>query len=163
MLRPLALSMLLACAAVAPGFAKNLALPAKDPAATLVIPDSWKPEAIDFGWQAKSPDGEVFFSVEYAAGARIQKMLAANDTWLKDNKIKPKAEPMEQEFDYNGLPAKVIKYVAQDENGDTEVDFVIVTAGQGRVIMLTLWASKEERAKNTVEIDAIKASFKKIN
>jgi len=161
MLRALALSLLLAFAA-GPSLAKNLAVPSKDPVATLVIPDAWKPEEIEFGWSSKSPDGDVFFSVEYASGARVQKMLANNDAWLKENKIKAKAEPTQQDFDYNGLPAKVIKYVATDENGATEVDFVIITAGQGRVIMLTLWASKEERAKNQADIDAIKASFKKI-
>lgn len=112
---------------------------------------------------AKSPDGDVFFSVEYAAGARLQRMLANNDAWLKENKIKQTGEPVQQEFEFGGLPSKMIKYIATDENGDTEVDFIIIPAGEGRVIMLTLWASKAERAANKADLDIIQHSFKSIN
>jgi hypothetical protein len=158
-----AIAMIAALASFGPVFAKNLAVPPKDPVATLMIPDSWKPEAIDFGYSAKSPDGDIFFSVEYASGPRIAKMLANNDDWLKDNKIRPTGEPTEREFNFGGLPAKLINYKAKDENGDTEVDFVIIPAGPNRVIMLTLWGSKEEQAKNKDDLMAIQNSFKAIN
>jgi hypothetical protein len=44
------------CASIAPGFAGNLAFPAKDPIATLSIPDSWAMEEIEWGYSATSPD-----------------------------------------------------------------------------------------------------------
>jgi hypothetical protein len=163
MIKRLILTLTLACLSASPSFAKNLAVPAKDPVATLVIPDSWKPEAIDFGYSAKSPDGDIFFAVEYAAGSRVAKMLANNDEWLKENKIRPKGEATEREFDFGGLKAKLINYKATDPNGDTEVDFVIIPAGPGRVIMMTLWGSKEEQAKNKADLDIIQNSFKAIN
>jgi hypothetical protein len=163
MIKRLTLSVLLTCALALPVWAKNLAVPAKDPVATLMIPDSWKPEAIDFGFSAKSPDGDIFFAVEYAAGSRVAKMLASNDVWLKENKIKAKGEPTEREFEFGGLPAKHINYKATDPNGDTEVDFIIIPAGTGRVIMLTLWGSKEEQEKNRDDLNAIQRSFKAIN
>jgi hypothetical protein len=163
MLKRLFVASTLLIAAIVPGLAKNLAVPAKDPVATLVIPDSWKPEEIDFGYSAKSPDGDLFFAVEYAAGNRVAKMLANNDVWLKENKIKAKGEPTEREFEFGGLPAKLINYKATDPNGDTEVDFVIIPAGKGRVIMMTLWGSKEEQKANKTDLDIIQNSFKKID
>ena len=162
MFKRLILAVTIACAAMAPGFAKNLAVPAKDPVATLVIPDSWKAEAIEFGYSAKSPDGDVFFSVEYAAANQIDKMFALNNKWMKDNKIKPKGAPEEREFEMGGLPAKLISYQATDENGDTQIDFVMIPAGK-RIIMLTMWGSKEEQKANKKDLDIIQNSIKAIN
>lgn len=162
MFKQLMMATLLVCSAVAPGFAKNLAVPAKDPVATLVIPDSWKPEKIDFGYAGMSPDRGVFFSVEYATAARLDKMFALNDQWMKENKIKPKGEPTEMEITLNGLPATLFTYQAIDENGDTEIDFVLIPAGK-RIIMLTLWGSQKEQQANKKDLDVIKNSVKPIN
>src|SRR5450631_2704535 len=74
----------------APAWAKNFAFPEKNPVGTVSIPDSWKTEEIDYGYSAKSSDGEVFFYVEYAGGPRVDKMLDNNTEWLKENKITPK-------------------------------------------------------------------------
>ena len=71
-----------------PASAHNFAVPEKNPVATLVISDSWKIEDIDYGYSAKSSDGDVFFSVEYATGSRIEKMLDNNTDWMKENHIK---------------------------------------------------------------------------
>lgn len=144
-------------------WAKNFAVPPKNPAATLVIPDSWQIEEIDYGYSAKSSDGDVFFSVEYAGGSRIDKMLENNDDWMKENHIKAKGKPVEKDIQIGGLPAKLLHYEASDENGDTMVDFVFISGGAGRVIMLTLWGSEEELKANEADIDAIKKSIKAIN
>lgn len=156
------LAALFTCSAFAPGFAKNLAVPARDPVATLVIPDSWKPTAIEFGYSGKSPDGDVFFSVEYATEARAAKMFALNVEWMKENKIKPKGKPSEREIQIGGLTGQLISYEATDDNGDTEIDFVVIPAGK-RMIMLTMWGSKEEQKANKKDLDIIQNSIKAIN
>jgi hypothetical protein len=101
-----------------PASANNFAVPEKNPIATLVIPDSWKIEDIEYGYSAKSSDGDVFFSVEYAAGARIEKMLDNNTDWMKENHIKAKGKPVEKQIEIGGLPAKLLHYDASDEDGD---------------------------------------------
>ncbi len=63
------------CLAMAPALAKNLAVPEKDPIATVTIPDTWKMEEIDYGYSAKSPDGDVQFYFEYASQSRVDKMM----------------------------------------------------------------------------------------
>jgi hypothetical protein len=148
---------------ISDAWAKNFAVPEQNPAATLVIPDSWKIEDIDYGYSAKSSDGDVFFSIEYAAGSRIDKMLDNNTDWMKENHIKAKAKPVENNIEIGGLSAKLLHYDASDENGDTMVDFVFISAGDGRVIMLTLWGSEEELKANQADIDTIKRSIKAIN
>jgi hypothetical protein len=149
--------------AFSPSFAKNLAVPAKNPVATIVFPDTWKAEEIEFGWSAKSPDGNVFFSVESASGSRVDKLFATNDEWMKENKIKPKGKAVEKDVEFGGLKAKLYAYQATDEDGDTVIDFVVIPAGPGRVILLTQWASDEEQKANAADLDKIANSIKAIN
>jgi hypothetical protein len=156
------LAVILVCTAVAPGIAKNLAVPAKDPVATLMIPDTWKQKEIEFGYSGTSPDEAIFFSVEYARSDRIDKLFALNDDWMKENKIVQKGEPKQQEITLGGLAAKLFTYQATDENGPTEVDFVIIPAGK-RIVLLTLWGSEKEQKDNKADIDSIKNSIKAIN
>jgi hypothetical protein len=161
-LKSVLLAVTLACTAVAPGIAKNLAVPAKDPVATLMIPDTWKQQEIEFGYSGTSPDETIFFSVEYARSDRIDKLFALNDDWMKENKINAKGEPKQQEIILGGLSAKLFTYQATDENGPTEVDFVIIPAGK-RIVLLTLWGSEKEQKDNKADIDSIKNSIKAIN
>ena len=161
MFKGILLACAFSCAAIAPGFAKNLAIPAKEPVATIVIPDKWKLEEIEYGYSAKSPDGDVFFSVEYAVESRVDKMFAETKTWMKENKIKTKDEGVQKETEIGGLPAKIFTYKATDENGDTQIDFVTIPAGK-RLILITIWASDEEREANKADIIAIQKSLKAI-
>jgi hypothetical protein len=153
---------MIVCAAVAPGVAKNLAVPEKNPVATLMIPDTWTQQEIEFGYSGTSPDGNLFFSVEFAKSDRIDKLFATNDDWMRENKISATGEPKQQEVLLGGLSAKVFTYQATDENGPTEVDFVIIPAGK-RIVLLTLWGSLKEQNDNKADLDLIKNSIKAIN
>lgn len=163
MLKAIFAAGMIFCASIAPGFAGNLAVPAKDPIATLSIPDSWEMEEIEWGYSATSPDKGVAFYVESATAARMDNLFATNDEWLKENNIQPKGKPSEHEVNIGGLPAKVLSYQATDEDGDTIIDFVIIPEAKGRVILLTLWGSEEDRETNKVDLEAIKQSIKAIN
>jgi hypothetical protein len=153
---------MLALSCVAPGAAKTLAVPEKDPVALLTIPDTWKQQEIEFGYSGMSPDGAIFFSVEYAKANRIDKLFALNEAWMKENKITPTGEAKKQEIKLGGLPASLFVYQATDENGPTEIDFVLIPAGK-RIVLLTLWGSEQEQKDNKADIDIIKNSVKAIN
>ena len=146
-----------------PAWAKNFAFPRANPVATVTIPDSWKTESIDYGFSAKSPDGDVFFSVESTSAKNIDKMMKANTDWMKENKIKLSDKPQEGKFDLGGLQASMVRHETTDENGPTIVDFVFTEGGKDRLIMLTLWASEKEREANAADIKAIQSSIKSIN
>ncbi len=153
----LALSLL-----VSPAWAKNFAVPDKDPAVVISIPDNWTTEEIAYGYSAQSPGKDVFFSVEFAGADEVKKMLENNDKWMKENNIK-KVPPNQAEMPLNGIPTTVFQYVTTDENGPTTVEFVLMAAGKKRMIMLTLWGSVAEREKHGKAIDAIMSSVRPIN
>jgi hypothetical protein len=145
-----------------PVFAKNFAIPADDPAATIALPDNWTLTEIEYGYSVVSPDKDIFFSVEYAGGKRLDGMKKLNDEWLKDNSIKIDDQPETIESDFNGIKGSILRFKAKDENGPTNVNFGIIPAGKGRVIMLTLWGSDEEQKAHDAEITKILGSLKPI-
>ena len=157
------LSVLVAALAMlaTPATARNFAVPTSNPAALVTVPDKWTTQEIAHGYSAKSPDGDVFFSIEYATGEKgVAKMMSDNDAWMADNKIKPTAAATKKDINLGGLDATIYSYQAKDENGDTIVDFVLFPAGNNRVVFLTLWASEEEREANKADIMAIQGSVK---
>ena len=81
MFRKFMLAVPLMLAMIVPSYAKNLAVPAKNPAATIVIPDSWDLDETEFGYSATSPDEDVIFSVEIAPEelARLEAQVRALD------------------------------------------------------------------------------------
>ncbi|RVU14656.1 hypothetical protein [Methylobacterium oryzihabitans] len=150
-------------ALAAPAQARNFAVPDKNPAVILSVPDKWDVDEIEYGYSAKSPDGGIFFSVEYAGKKNIDRMVAANKKWMKENKIDANVKPQERQMDFGGTKGEVVRFDTTDANGKTLVDFVFLDGGGDQVVMLTLWGSEEERADNKAAVAAIMASVKPIN
>jgi hypothetical protein len=145
-----------------PAAAKNFAVPDKNPAITITVPDDWKTEEIAYGYSARPKDEAIFFSVEFADARNVEKMLDNNEAWMKENKIK-KVAPIKAEAPLNGIPATIFQFRTSDENGPTVVDFIMMSAGNNRMIMLTVWGSNEERETHAKALDAIFGSIKAIN
>jgi hypothetical protein len=163
MIKQVAFAAMLGCASLVPAAAKNLALPPNDPIATMWLPDSWKITKIDSGWEATSPDGAVYFSVEYAKGDRgIDKMAKQTEKWMVRNKIKV-GDPKEQEIEISGLKSKMMSFAGTYNGDDTEVHITFVPAGNERVLMFTVWANKEEQEANESDLKKMIESFKTIN
>jgi hypothetical protein len=143
-------------------WAKNFAVPDKNPAVTLSIPDSWKIEEIEFGYSATSPGKDVFFSVEFASAGKVDTMMKNNEKWMKENAIKM-VTPKKVEAPINGIPATIFQFETTDGNGQTTLEFIMFSGGNNRMVMLTIWGSDAERTKHGKDIDAIMTSLKPIN
>jgi len=159
-MKKVALALTVLCALVTSTEAKNFRVPSKNPVVSVTIPDSWKTEEIDFGYNAQSSDGSVVFFIEYASAKNIDAMMKNNKNWMEENEIIVKGEPVVTDVLINELPARVMHYEATDDDGDTTVDFVFMDASSDRVIMFTLWGSKSDLEENAVDIASIKASIK---
>ena len=160
MLRSLAFVIGLLMAAH-PLAAKNLAFPDKDPVATIVISDKWSVRPIEFGWEAKSPNDDVYFSIEYAYEKSFDKIVKSNEKWMIDNKIVIKSDVNSGPINLGGLEGQMLTYKAVDENGPTLINFIILNAGK-KLVMMTLWGSEAELDANTKEVNAMMDSIKLI-
>lgn len=145
-----------------PAFAKNFAVPAKNPTITITLPDSWSTDEIEYGFQARPKDEGIFFSVESANARQIDKMLSDTQAWMRDNKIKA-VEPIKADMKINGIDSSIFQFRTADENGPTTVDLILMPASNNRVMMLTVWGNNEERETHAKALDSIFGSIKSIN
>ncbi len=140
--------------------AKNYAIPDNNPVATLALPNGWKPTEIEHGVEAKSPDGDVYFSAESASPKAFDKLMDDNAQWMKDNKIIPDTpKPVEKDITYNGMQGHVMSFSAHDEDGPTMLDFIVIAPSSKRLLLLTVWGSEKERTHHLDELNAIMASL----
>lgn len=142
--------------------AKNLAFPEKDPVATIVIPDQWKTVAIEYGWETKSPNDDIYFSIEYGREKTFDKIVDGNEKWMRDNKITIKSDVNKNPINLGGLAGEILTYQAVDENGPTYLSFIVLNGGK-RLILMTLWGSEEEFKANDKAVNAMMDSIKLIN
>ncbi len=142
--------------------AKNYAVPSNDPALTMSIPDDWLIAKIEFGFSARTANEDVVIYVESATAKTLDAMMATNDQWMKDNGIR-KVTPKQEEGVFNGMSVTNFRFDTRDANGPTRVDLMLIPAGPNRLVMMSIWASPEERDANREAINAIMASVKPIN
>jgi hypothetical protein len=158
-MRRLLLSAVITAAFALPCFAKDFAVPKKNPVIAITIPDSWTIRDIDYGFSAASPGDDVYFYVESTDPKNIDKMMALNDAWMKEQKITPIGEPKVTVVDQGPVKAKIYNYKAKDDSGPTNVSFTLIP-GDKSLIMLTLWGSEEEQKKHDDEINQILGSIR---
>ena len=146
------------------GYAKNISFPSKEPAASVTVPDKWKIKTIEYGFEAKSPNDDIYFSVESARGKSIDKMVESADAWMKDNKIVVKPNPEQRVINFGGLEGFTLKYQATDENGPTSILLIFMTLEPKKdLVLMTFWGSEEEQAARQDDINIILSSIKAIN
>lgn len=160
-MRSICIAFALTFSLAAPAWAKNFAFPQNDPAATVTVPDTWKTKSIEYGFEARSPDNDIYLSIESASAKAMNRMLADNTAWMKKNKITVTGKAKEGDVNSGGLQGKMQVYPARDENGDTQVLLNYAESGQ-RLIFMTLWASEEEQKANDKDINTIMGSIKAI-
>ncbi|KRE16985.1 hypothetical protein ASE63_14895 [Bosea sp. Root381] len=162
---PIARPLVAAVAAllfIMPAAAKNFAIPDKNPSITLSIPDSWSTKEIEYGYEARPKDEAVYLSVEFTDVRGVDKMMANNEKWMKDNQIK-QVKPIQADMPINGINSTIFQFRTTDSNGPTKVDFVMMPASNNRMILITVWGNDEERATHEKALDAIFGSIKAID
>lgn len=144
--------------------AKTMNFPAKQPLASVTIPDKWKIKSIEYGFEAKSPNDDIYFSVETARGQSIDKMVEGTDAWMRDNKIVVKPNPEQRMMNFGGLEGFTVKYQATDENGPTVIALIFMTLEPSKeVVLMTFWGSEAEQAARQDDINIILSSIKALN
>ena len=142
--------------------AKDLKIPNDDFAvASITLPNSWKPEAIDKGYEAQSPDDAIYLSV-VAVGSEKGMNAEIEDTFkfLEEHKVKlDEKSKKEQKFTVNGFEAQELVFDGKDEDGPATISIAFVPIKK-KVLIFTYWASKSDEDKHTKEIAKILDSLK---
>ncbi|GAC1564054.1 MAG: hypothetical protein NVS2B5_29890 [Beijerinckiaceae bacterium] len=126
--------------------AKTKKLTAADPVATMNFPDSWKITDIKRGFQAKSPDDEVYVWAELIAPGDVDTVQKEHDDYFAKQKVTmAKAGPEGKEVD--GRKWAFITPKATYKGDPTVVRYIIINpkAAGGKLVIFTYWASPEGR------------------
>jgi len=162
MLKTLPLILAFVAFVAAPAFAKTLKPPNDDFAvATIDVPDSWKPEAIDNGFEAESSDMAVYLSaVVVGTEKSLNAEIADTFKYLKEHKVElDESTKKEQKFTVNGVEASELVYQGKDEDGPATISIALVPINN-KLVIFTYWASTEEEKKHSKEVGAIVTSLK---
>ncbi len=141
--------------------AKTVKIPEDSPAASVNIPDSWKPEDLDEGVKCQSPDGEasIFFEVTDAKG--LDGLIDENIKFLEEQKVKiTKDSEKTVDLDSSGLPGKMISWDGKDEFGAETIRMYFVDIGKGKIMMITYWVTKKAEVANKKALDGMFGSVK---
>ena len=141
--------------------AKTIKIPEEKPAASLNIPESWKPEETDEGVTCLSPDGEakIFFEVTDAKG--LDALIDENVKYLEEQKVKiTKGSEKTTDLDSSGLPGKMITWDGKSEFGEESIRMYFVDIGKEKIMMITYWVTKKAEVSNRKALDAMFGSVK---
>ncbi|MEI6714154.1 MAG: hypothetical protein WCO60_10405 [Verrucomicrobiota bacterium] len=161
------LKKILLCAVLAftvgTAFAKNFELPEKSPVLSVNIPDSWKPEEIEKGVHAQSPDDGVYLSIESARSEKgMDAILKSTFEMLEEHKVVIKQDSQKSnKFELAGAEAEELTFTGKDEDGAASISITIVPIGKS-VFIITYWATTEKAEKNQAAINKIVKSMKQL-
>jgi len=142
--------------------AKEFKLPNADFAiATVDIPKSWKPEAIDNGVEAQTEDTSFYLSIVAAGtGKSVDEDISATEDMIKEHKVKiDESSQKTGAGKVNGFETKSFTIKGKDEDGPCTVTILLVSI-KDKVLIFTYWFTDSELSKHEKEVDAIQASLK---
>ena len=149
----------------APGVATTLKVPEDDPAVSVDVPDSWKPESTDKGIACESPDQVATIFLEVTSAKELDGLIDENIDWLtKDQGVQvDKSSEQKQDFETGNMKWNRISWNATSKEwGPAIVGFVFSDAGGGKVLTVTYWITQKDREKHFPTIEKIFESVKRV-
>jgi hypothetical protein len=148
----------------APAFAKEIKLPNDEFAiASISIPGSWKPEAVEHGVEAVSDDGAIYMSVVAAGSEKgLEADIEATFEMLGEHKVKINEKTKKEgKGKINEFETTSLTFKGTDADGPCTIAIVFVPIKK-KVLIMTFWFSDEEVEKHGKDMDKILGSLKAV-
>jgi hypothetical protein len=145
--------------------AETLNIPEDDPAISLDVPHSWKPEVTDKGIACESPDQVATIYFEVTSQKGLNALIDENVEWLmKDQSVRvDKSSEQKQDFEAAGLKWERISWNGESKEwGPATIGFAFTDAGNGKVLAMTYWITKKDQEKHFPTLTKIIESVKLI-
>ena len=156
--------ILAAAIALAPFFAQaeTLKFPSDAPIASVKIPDDWEPKETVSGIEATSPDAAIYFSIDVATDANMDKVIEDAIKFLTDNgvTIDEKTKSDSGDVEINGMTFGSIEFDGKDADGPVEVSLGFASPAEGKMLVVTYWGTKATQDAHSKELVGILKSLK---
>jgi hypothetical protein len=160
-MKKMILAALLATLVPAAAHAATLNFPSDQPAASITIPDDWKPEETESGIQAESPDGAIYISIDVAEAASPEKVVSDAIDFLAEKGVTiDTATQKESEDQLNGMTMKNLDWSGKDADGEASIGLSFVQPTDDKLLVITYWGTKGEQEKHGEALMSIIASLK---
>lgn len=141
--------------------AGSVTFPADEPAATVEIPDDWKPTPTDYGIEANSPDAGTYISFDIAGAEDTEQVIKDVFGFLEENGVTADpASQTESKGEQNGMPYQTLSWKGIDKDGPVTIGVGVVTLSEEKIAVVTYWASAETEAANSEAVNKILESIK---
>lgn len=160
-MKKMILAALFAALASTASHAATLQFPSENPAASIAIPDDWKPEETETGIQAQSPDNAIYISIDVAGAETADKVVSDAIDFLKEKGVTvDPATQKESEDQLNGMTMKNLDWSGKDSEGDVSIGLSFVQPSDDKLLVITYWGTKGEQEKHNAELGSIIGSLK---
>ena len=129
--------------------------------ASVDVPDKWKPETIDRGVQANSPDDEIYVAIEAVGSDKgIESAIDETEKMLKDNKVTiDESSQSKSTFKVAGVEATEMDYKGKLD-GEAQTVAIVLIPLKGKLVIMTYWATASKEKAHETEIGKIVNSIK---
>ncbi|MEO6054372.1 MAG: hypothetical protein ABIP97_10190 [Chthoniobacterales bacterium] len=145
--------------------AGTIKLPKEDPAVSITVPDSWKPEDTDQGFACESEDQAATIIFEVSPAKKIDSLIDENVDWLvKDQKVViDKSSEKKSELEAGGIKWSLLTWDGKnDEYGPATITLAFGDIGKNQILMITYWVTKKGEKIHAAELNKILDSIKKV-
>jgi hypothetical protein len=143
--------------AIASASARTFPIPPDHPAASIDIPDDWRPVSVGGGVEGAPSNAAVRLAVQFIPASELDKASAAAITKLAQNgvAVDPETRRVAQRR-YNGFDAVKIDYSGTDPNGESDITIILVVlpAKSGFVAVCT-WGDDEAQESVSNDLQTI--------
>lgn len=144
--------------------AETIKFPSEAPIASVTIPDSWGPKETESGVDATSADSAVYFSIDIADKASVDKVVEDAIVFLTKNgvTVDKKTEKDTSDTKINGMDAATVDLKGTDKDGPVDVGLAVIAPSEDKVLVVTYWGSQGDDDKHDNEVSGILASLKPV-
>ncbi|MDK4743633.1 histidine kinase [Rhizobium sp. CNPSo 3464] len=145
--------------------AETLQFPSEEPIAEVSIPHSWGPKETETGIDATSPDSAIYFSIDIANDATMNKTVDDAVDFLVKNGVNIDAKSKHEFPDttLNGMKLGHLEWDGTDKDGPVHVQLAFAQPSEHKMLVITYWGSTEDEAKQDDAVSGIISSLKPIN
>jgi hypothetical protein len=161
MRRQLAFAVLALCLVPSLTVAATFPVPAKNPIATVTIPDGWNPKVSGDTVEAASGDGSIYVAFDSVEAADADGMIDAFLDSVKGNGDEvDRASKKTKDVKINNLDASEISYTGKDKEGPTVIKLTLIkTNAPSKVLLFSYWASTSSEATYEKDLQAISSGI----